>query len=96
MGAFREPTKTELENAVISICSTISRELKRANDFALQMDRFTDPELIAKGFTAEQVAYLRSAIIGLKNTVLKYQNNAPLNNDNPQYFIEYMLDIRNF
>lgn len=81
-----------MENAIISQCNNLKNAVNRAYEFSLQMDRLTDAELAGIGFSTERVAYIRSACAGMKNLYLRYKNQAPLNADDPSYFIEWALD----
>jgi hypothetical protein len=92
MAFLRDPSRTEMESAIINQCSQLRNAINRANEFALQMDRMTDAELEGVGFSATRVAYIRSACVGMKNTYLKYKNQAPMNSDDPSYFVEWALD----
>ena len=92
MALLRDPSRVEMENAVINQCNNLKNAINRAYEFALQMDRLTDAELAGIGFSETRVNYIRSACVGMKNVYLKYKNQAPLNSDDPSYFIEWALD----
>ena len=96
MALFKMPTKDELTQAITSRAAKTKRMIEENLTFAEQMDRLTDTELEALGYTTGEVAYIRSACVAFKNLELRYQMQEPLNTDSIVYFIEYMLTVRNF
>lgn len=87
------PTKGELDRALQSIAQETHSRMARWQAFAAQMDTITDQELEAIGYTATQVAYIRSFTVALKNIELRYRNQTPLNSDDPSYFVQQMLPL---
>ena len=86
-----------------STMKTMMNEVKRCtlrwDEYVQFVARFTDAELkalpVASGETAyddTDVAYIRSAVLGMKNMVHCYHNESKEGTDAPDYFIELIAD----
>jgi hypothetical protein len=82
---------------------TLMNELKRCTirweEYVAWVATFTDQELLdlplasgEAGFSAQDVAYIRSAVLGMKNVVHSYHNESKEGTDSPEYFIELVAD----
>ena len=82
-----------------SIANEVKRCIIRWDEYTQFVDRLTDDELkslpLTHGETAysdTDVAYIRSAVTGIKNLVHAYHNEAKEGTDDPSYFIELIAD----
>lgn len=88
-----KPTKAEMDRTITGMGSECERFMLRWKMFAEKMDTITDSELTALGYTTDQVNYIRSFTVALKNIELKYRNQTPLNADDPSYFVKQMSTL---
>lgn len=91
-----KPTKTTMDALLTGISGECERYMLRWKLFAEKMDTLLDADLTGMGYTAEQVAYIRSFCVSLKNIELRYRNQAPLNSDDPSYFVKQMAPMTTF
>lgn len=89
-----KPSKAEMDSILQSYATECERYMVRWKMFGDKMDTLLDADLTAMGYTTEQVAYIRSFVIALKNIELKYRNQAPLNTDDPSYFVKFMSRVQ--
>lgn len=87
------PTKQELDRQIQDVAGEVASRMSRWKYFADALNGITDPELGAIGYTAGQVAYIRSFQSALINIELKYHNQAPANADDPSYFVGQMTRL---
>jgi len=85
-----KPSKADMDRFLCGIAGDCEREMMRWKLFAEKMDTLLDADLTAMGYTEAQVPYIRSFCIALKNIELRYRNQAPLNSDDPSYFVKEM------
>lgn len=85
-----KPTKAEMDRTITGMAGECERFMLRWKMFAEKMDTILDAELTSLGYTTEQVNYIRSFTVSLKNIELKYRNQTPLNTDDPSYFVKQM------
>lgn len=91
-----KPTKATMDALLTGISGECERYMLRWKLFAEKMDTLLDADLTGMGYTTEQVAYIRSFAIALKNIELRYRNQAPLNADDPSYFVKQMSPMTTF
>ncbi len=85
-----KPTKERLDQMIQDVAGEVDHKMHRWSAFAEKFDSITDPDLTTMGYDATQISYIRSFVTGLKNLELRYLNQAPLNADDPSYFIRQM------
>jgi hypothetical protein len=84
------PSKSDMDRNIQSVAGECESRMLRWKAFAEKIDGITDPELTGLGYTSGQIGYIRSFSVALKNVELRYRNQAPLNSDDPSYFIKQM------
>lgn len=87
---FVLPTKEEVTRQCQDLATEVENRMWRWKTWALKMDGLSDTEITNMGFTTEQLNYIRSFVVALKNIDLKFRNQAPVNADDPSYFVGYM------
>jgi hypothetical protein len=92
-------TKSQYQSTLKTIMNECKRCIIRWDEYVQAMDRLTDAEMkalpVAQGepsYNDTDVAYIRSALGGLKNVVRHYHNQEKLGTDDPSYFIEFIAD----
>lgn len=88
-----KPTKAEMDQIIPNMATECERSMMRWKMFAEKMDTLLDSELIGIGYTQDTVNYIRSFTVALKNIELKYRNQAPINSDDPSYFVKQMTKL---
>jgi len=89
-----KPAKAEMDSILQSTATECERYMMRWKSFGDKMDTLLDADLTGMGYTSEQVAYIRSFVIALKNVELRYRNQSPLNSDDPSYFVKFMSRVQ--
>jgi hypothetical protein len=69
------------------MANEVVRSIARWDRYAEWVAGITDDEFIAAGLTADDVAWTRSATIGMANLGRAYRNEAKVGVDDPSYFI---------
>jgi len=87
------PTKAELDRQLQDVAGEVSSRMNRWKSFATQMSGITDAQLTSMGYSATEIAYIRSFQAALVNIELKYRNVAPANSDDPSYFVGQMTRL---
>ena len=85
-----KPTKPELDRMIQDVAGEVASRMARWKFFADQLNTLTNDDLTALGYSANDVAYLRSFQAALVNIDLKYRNQAPASSDDPSYFVAQM------
>ena len=91
-----KPTKANMDSLLSGVSGECERYMLRWKLFAEKMDTLLDADLTGMGYTTEQVAYIRSFAVALKNIELRYRNQEPLNTDDPSYFVKQMSPMTTF
>ena len=81
------PTKSQLDGSIQAVATECERHMIRWQEFAERMDGVTNDQLTAMGYSENDIAYIRSFVVALKNIALKYHNETPLNADDPSYMV---------
>lgn len=92
-------THGQFQSTLKTMCNEVKRCTMRWDEYVQFVERYTDEEIKALPLSAGEtayndtdVAYLRSAVVGIKNLVRHYHNEAKLGTDDPSYFIELIAD----
>ena len=92
-------TKATFQGNLKTLMNEIKRCTIRWDEYVQWCATFTDSELEAlpmaagdTAFSAQDIAYIRSAILGMKNVVHAYHNEDKEGTDSPEYFIEMIAD----
>lgn len=92
-------THAQFQSTLKTMMNEVKRCTMRWDEYVQFVARLSDAELKALPVTGSEmayndtdVAYLRSAVLGMKNLVNCYHNEAKEGTDAPDYFIELIAD----
>jgi len=85
-----KPTRAELDRHIQDVAGEVASRMARWKFFADNLNTLTSEDLTAMGYTATEIAYVRSFQLALTNIELRYRNEPPANNDDPSSFVGQM------
>ncbi len=78
------------------IATEVERMMARWKSFAEKVSGIPADDLTGLGLSADYQTWMGSFLVSLKNIELKYRNQAPLNSDDPSYFIKIFSSLTAF
>jgi hypothetical protein len=96
MALYNNMTGVQLKMTATGIADEVERYMLRWKYFADKLTTMTADDMTALGLSADYQTYLGSLRVALLNIELKYRNQAPLNADDPSYFVKLFTDLTVF